>query len=210
MTLIDISPALHARSPVFPGDTPFSTERVMSINHDCPVNVSRITLSVHVGAHADAPLHYAPDGAAIDEVSLEPYIGVCSVIDCCDATDSISAKFLAARIEKPMAPRILLKTSDAAPRDNWDPDFVAIGADAIDWLASRGALLIGVDTPSLDPASSKTMAAHMAVRRADMRILENLELGHVVPGRYELLAPPLKLKGLDAAPVRAVLRTINP
>lgn len=208
MALIDISPCLDSRSPVFPGDTPFSTERVMSINHDCPVNVSRIAMSVHVGAHADAPLHYTPDGQSIDAVSLEPYIGPCQVIDCCGA-NSISAAMLADRLEEPVAARLLFKTSDSPPGDNWDPDFAAVNADAIDWLAARGVMLIGVDTPSLDPADSKTMDAHMAVARADMRILENLKLNHVAPGRYELIAPPLKLKGLDAAPVRAVLRTID-
>ncbi len=40
----------------------------------------------------------------------------------------------------------------------------------------------------------------------DMRIVENLVLADVEPGDYELIALPLKLEGLDAAPLRAVLR----
>ena len=45
-----------------------------------PVNVSAVTLSPHVGAHADAPLHYARDGATIGHVALDPYLGPCRVI----------------------------------------------------------------------------------------------------------------------------------
>ena len=208
MTLIDISPALDERSPVFPGDTPFSAERVLTINDNCPVNVSRIAMSVHVGAHADAPLHYEPEGAPIDEVALEPYIGPCEVIDCC-GVEIVSAALLASKLTGKVAARVLIKTSDAPPDKIWSADFTAIAAEAVDWLAARSVLLIGVDTPSLDPAESKTMDAHMAVARAGMRILENLKLDQAPPGRYELIAPPLKLKGLDAAPVRAVLRTID-
>ncbi|MBT8473214.1 MAG: hypothetical protein KJN99_11470, partial [Marinicaulis sp.] len=89
-----------------------------------------------------------------------------------------------------------------------DEDFAAIGADAIDYLASLSVRLIGVDTPSLDPATSKTLDAHRAVCRADMRILENLKLDDVDVGEYELIAPPLKIAGGDAAPVRAILRMV--
>ena len=68
----DISQTLRPGLPVWPGDTPFSIERTWALEGDCPVNVSRLTLSTHSGAHGDAPLHYDPDGAAIDVVPLTP------------------------------------------------------------------------------------------------------------------------------------------
>ena len=73
----------------------------------------------------------------------------------------------------------------------------------------RGTRLIGVDVPSIDPETSKSLPSHMVCRRHDLRIVENLVLADVMPGDYELIALPLKLKGLDAAPVRAVLRRLN-
>ena len=82
--LWDISPPVHARSPVFPGDTAYSQQWVASIGPGCPVNVSAITLSPHVGAHADAPLHYDPEGAAIGAVDLDAFIGTCRVIHAID------------------------------------------------------------------------------------------------------------------------------
>jgi arylformamidase len=102
----------------------------------------------------------------------------------------------------------LIRTYAAAPQGAWDPVFCAVAPELIDWFADQGGILIGIDTPSLDPQDSKTMDAHNRVAARDMRILEGLVLDAVEPGRYELIAPPLKLTGLDAAPVRAVLREI--
>ncbi len=63
--LWDISPPLSPATPVWPGDTPFQQQPAWQMDEHCPVNVGRITLSPHTGAHADAPLHYAADGAPI-------------------------------------------------------------------------------------------------------------------------------------------------
>ncbi len=205
MEIIDITPTLSASSPVFPGDT------VMAIAAGgCPVNVARLTLSPHTGAHADAPLHYHRDGAPIDNVELGTYIGPCHVVHLINAgpvisTDDIAGAFKS--IPLPYHPRLLIRTYERQP-DKWDPDFTAVSAGAIDWIARQGFNLIGVDTASLDPATSKTMDAHEAVFKNDMRILEGLKLDDVASGEYELIALPLKLGGLDAAPVRAVLRPL--
>ena len=203
--LIDISPTLSADSPVFPGDTPFAAQRTWALEDDCPVNVSKFETTTHVGAHADAPLHYHNSGAPIDAIALEPYIGPCTVVHCIGGC-SVTADDLDVATAGRTAPRLLIRTYATHPGDRWDENFAAIAADAVDWLADRGGVLIGVDTPSLDPASSKTMDAHRRVFARGLRILEGLVLDHVAPGSYELIAPPLKLKGLDAAPVRAVLR----
>ncbi|GJL95092.1 MAG: kynurenine formamidase [Hyphococcus sp.] len=210
MSIIDITPALSSTSLAFPGDTVFKAEPVMEIGEDCPVNVSRLTLSSHAGAHADAPLHYHREGTPIHAIDLDPYIGPCTVVHMINhdevITLSVLEKTLAASGEA-LAPRILIRTYENQP-DTWDPAFTAVSADAITWLASNGVKLIGVDTPSLDPATSKTMDAHNAIYQNNMRILEGLKLDNVAAGTYELIALPLKLEGLDAAPVRAILRTL--
>src|SRR4051812_42230996 len=76
----DISPPVGPASPVFPGDTPYEQAWTATLTSDCAVNVSRITMSPHVGAHADAPLHYAPEGDPIGLVDLATYLGPCRVI----------------------------------------------------------------------------------------------------------------------------------
>lgn len=208
MTIIDISPGISPQTAVFPGDTKVSSTQNWTMSPDCPVNVSAFTMSTHAGAHADAPLHYDANGTPIDQLALAPYLGKCVVLDVSNGTGPITVsevKDAAKNAGTDLPGRVLLRTYKTAPRD-WDPDFRPIGAQTIDFLANSNVILIGVDTQSLDPATSKTMEAHNAVRRANMRILECLVLDHVTPGVYELIALPLKLEGLDAAPVRAVLR----
>ena len=208
MTLIDISPTLAPGMPVWPGDTAYEAERTWQIAPGTPVNVSRLTLSTHTGAHADAPLHYDDDGPAIADVALAPYLGPCYVVyamapAACVTIDEVADK-LPAQLE-----RILFRTYAQAPTRLWDCNFKALDAELIDELARRGARLVGLDTPSIDPETSKTLDAHMAVRRAGMAILEGLILDRAAEGLYELIALPLKLAGMDASPVRAILRSLD-
>lgn len=212
--LIDITPPLSAETPMWPGDTPFQAVRTWSIENGGAVNVSTLTMSTHSGAHADAPLHYAAKGKAIDEVLLEPYLGPCVVLhifrEAGLAIGSDSVERALARVSGVQPPpRVLIRTQLTTPPEKWRSDFNAIAPQAIRLLATRGVRLIGVDTPSLDPEDSKTMDTHQAILAADMRVLEGLLLHEVKEGLYELIALPLKLKGLDAAPVRAVLRTLD-
>ena len=69
-------------------------------------------------------------------------------------------------------------------------------------------VLVGTDAPSMDPETSKTLDAHHAIRGRGLSILEGLVLDDVPAGDYELIALPLPFEGLDASPVRAVLREL--
>ncbi|WP_083280323.1 arylformamidase [Pseudomonas citronellolis] len=206
--LWDISPTLDSSTPTWPGDTPFQEERCWHINEKCPVNVGRVTLSPHTGAHADAPLHYDREGAAIGAVDLEPYLGPCRVIHCLDALDFVRPEHLLSHLESVPA-RVLIRTWHKAPLHTWPERFAAIDPACIELLAAHGVCLIGTDTPSLDPQGSKSLDAHRAVARHGMAILEGLLLNEVLAGDYELIALPLKFTHLDASPVRAVLRRLS-
>ena len=204
----DISPPLSTATPTWPGDTPFQEERVWIYGPECPVNVGRITLSPHTGAHVDAPLHYSPDGAPIGEVSLDIYMGPCRVLHCLDSGALVEPEQLAGRLGQ-VPERVLLRTYRQAPLDTWDSDFTAVAKATVDLLAGLGVRLIGIDTPSLDPQTSKTMDAHNAIARHGMAILEGIVLDDVPEGDYELIALPLRFANLDASPVRAILRPLN-
>lgn len=207
---IDISPAIRPSLPVWPGDTPVQFQRTWDMGQGSPVNVSKLTISTHTGAHADAPLHYDADGEGAAAMALDVFIGPCVVVHCHQAGARVSKDALAARLKavcgESVPERVLIRTYDTAPQDAWDSEFTAITPEAIDHLHAIGVRLVGIDTPSVDPETSKTMDAHRRVATHDMRILEGLVLDRVAEGRYELIALPLKLEGLDAAPVRAILR----
>jgi arylformamidase len=205
----DISPPVHEGAPVFPGDTPYRQRWAATIAPGCPVNVSEITLSPHVGAHADAPLHYDPAGATIGDVDLLPYLGPCRVIHAIERGPLIVWEHLVHAIDK-LPPRVLVRTYRRAPVDRWDGALAAYAPATIERLAALGVKLIGIDTASIDPAESKTLASHQAIRSLGLRVLENLVLDAVPEGDYELIALPLKLVTADASPVRAVLRELTP
>jgi arylformamidase len=207
MALWDISPPLRQGLPVWPGDTPFAAERTWHLTDACPVNVSRVTLSTHSGAHADAPLHYDAAGVPVGGLDLARYLGPCRVVHAIGVRPLVEPADIIGQLS-PGIRRVLIRTYARAPQERWDPDFAAIAPASVEALAARGVFLIGIDTPSLDPQESKTMDAHHAIRRHGLSILEGLVLDAVAPGDYELIALPLALADLDAAPVRAVLRTL--
>jgi arylformamidase len=204
--LWDISPTISADIPVWPGDTRFEASATWQIGGGCPVHVSRMTMTTHLGAHTDAPMHYDPAGAAIDAVDLAPYLGPCRVIHCI-GTARVEPRHLEGQLDG-VPPRVILRTYDKAPQREWDAQFAAIAPETIALLASHGVRLVGTDTASLDPQDSKTLDAHQAVRAHGMAILEGVVLDAVPPGDYELIALPLKLAGMDASPVRAILRAL--
>jgi arylformamidase len=207
--LWDISPAVHEGAPVFPGDTPYRQRWAATISPDCPVNVSEISLSPHVGAHADAPLHYDPAGATIGAVDLTPFLGRCRVIHAIARGPLIEWAHIAHAVAD-LPPRVLVRTYQRAPVERWDGALAAYAPATIERLAALGVKLVGIDTASIDPADSKTLDSHQVIRRLDLRVLENLVLDEVPEGDYELIALPLKLVSADASPVRAVLRQLNP
>lgn len=206
--LWDISPPVYVGAPVFPGDTPYAQEWAATLGPGCPVNVSQITMSPHVGAHADAPLHYAADGATIGAVDLDAFLGPCRVIHAIGAAPLIEWQHIVHAIDKHLPPRVLVRTYERAPVDRWDPALPAYAPETVERLAALGVRLIGIDAASIDPADSKALPSHQTIRRHDMRVLENLVLDAVPEGDYELIALPLKLVEADASPVRAVLRAL--
>ena len=201
----DISQTLRPDLPVWPGDTAFSFERTWKMEDSSPVNVARMTMSTHSGTHADAPLHYAAQGLDAASMDLSPYLGECLVIDARGVSNEIDIGDLP-HIDS--ADRVLFRTWDTFPHDQWRSDWLPIAPETVEWLALQGVRLIGTDAPSVDPEDSKTMAAHHAVLDHDLRILEGLVLDDVPEGRYELIALPLKVAGGDAGLCRAILREL--
>jgi arylformamidase len=205
--LIDITPPISDRLAVWPGDTPPRREVLLHIERGDPVTLSTLHATVHLGAHADGPNHYGAGAEDIAARSLDLYIGRCQVVYVQVPRGGL------VRIEeiRPpiVAPRLLIRTGTYPDPCVFSEDFAALSPDLVDALHERGVRLIGIDTPSVDPVSSKTLDSHRAFLRHDMAILEGLRLDHVPDGQYELIAPPLKLVGYDASPVRAVLRTLD-
>ncbi len=205
--LWDISPALGPATPPFPGDQAYEQRWTARIGPGCPVNLTALTLSPHLGAHADAPLHYADGAPAIGAVSLEPYLGPCRVIHAIGCGPLVRPEHIAHALAE-LPPRVLVRTCERAPTQ-WSEDFAAYAPETLELLAARGVMLVGIDSQSVDPATSKTLDSHHVLLKHDLRVLENLVLDEVPAGDYELIALPLKLVQACASPVRAILRELT-
>jgi len=169
-------------------------------------NVGSATMSMHTGTHADAPLHFRSDGLSIGEVDLSVYIGPALVIDAVGAETITFDHLRDLSISSPC--RILFRTRSLAS-NNFDGSFCYISVEAARRMVQLGTKLVGIDTPSVDRVDSKSMDTHNLLASNDISILENLALENVSPGNYELIALPLRLMGMDASPVRAVLRSLS-
>ncbi len=201
--LIDISPLISPRTAVFPGDRKFERNVVMDLAKGDNLTLSSITTTVHIGAHADAPSHYSKSGEAISERELSYYYGKVQVIEvAAQPFERIGAEDVTVEI---LAPRVLFKTGSFPDPAQWNDDFNSLSAQLIQMLHSKGVILVGIDTPSVDPAPAKELLSHQAIANHDMAILEGLDLSQVEAGEYILSAFPLKIAGADASPVRAVL-----
>lgn len=206
--LIDISPPLSARIAVWPGDTPFERTVNAAIADGANIDLSHIRTTLHVGAHADAPSHYAAAGEGIAARPLELYYGPCEVIAVSVSRgERIRPEHLPS---PPAAARVLFKTGTFPDPDDFNPDFASLSPELVDLLAEAGVRLVGLDTPSVDLADDTELLSHRAIARHDMAVLEGLLLDHVASGLYILIALPLKLEGADASPVRAALLRPGP
>lgn len=206
-SIYDISQTLRVGLPVWPGDTAFDLKRTWAMGPGVPVNVSALTFSTHSGTHTDAPFHYDAAGMTIDAVDPARYLGPAQVVDARGSGPHVTSQHVLPQLANGIE-RVLIRTYERAPQENWDEAFCAVDAALIDALAARGVKLIGIDTPSLDPQASKTLDAHLAVARHGLAILEGLVLDAVPFGTYELIAVPLKIAGADSSPVRALLRCL--
>lgn len=205
--LYDLSPTIRPELPVWPGDTPYSTRLVCSLAEGATVNLSAFTATAHLGSHADAPLHTEPRGDGISEMPLDCYVGRCRVVRV-PPQPLIEPRHLDG-IDLGSPSRILFKSESVRDRKTFPERFTALSPELAGLLVSRGVRLVGMDTPSVDPFDSTTLEAHHVLFRGGVAILESLVLDGVPEGIYELIALPLKIAGLDASPVRAVLRTVE-
>lgn len=204
--LYDISRTISPALAVWPGDTRFSYTHVLRKQAGASVNLTTLTLSAHTGTHADAPYHFIDGDLHPADLPLEKYIGLAQVVTIGRRAGGIvPADFDGALLAG--VRRLLIHTwvSDL-PDDAWPDDFPYPTLALVDWLAGQGAVLLGLDCPSVDRFDSQDLACHHRLRQHGIVNLETLCLAGVPDGVYELIALPLKLADVCGSPVRAVLR----
>lgn len=207
--LYDISRTIAPSLAVWPGDAPFRYTHALRTADGASVNLTTLTLSPHSGSHADAWYHVAEDGAHPAAMPLEKYIGSAHVVTIARRTGGIVPADLGDRDWTGLERLLIHSWVSDLPDEDWPEDFPYPTVELVDWLAERGAVLLGLDSPSVDRFDSQALPCHHRLREHGMVSLEALCLAGVPDGVYELVALPLKLDGVCGSPVRAVLRAMD-
>jgi arylformamidase len=207
MRIYDITLTLSDEIPTWPGDPKFSMERFDKIEAGDNTNTTRFEMSAHTGTHVDAPYHFINHGKGVDQLSLKVLTGRVYVLHLPNI-DVVTAADLEKADIPPRTRRLLIRTRNseywAKGGREFQTDFVGLTADAADYLVKRGVKLVGVDYLSVAPYK-QSRPTHEILLRANVIIVEGLNLAEVAQGRYMLYCLPLKLKGADGAPARAIL-----
>ena len=199
--IIDISWPMAAGVAVYPGNPVL---RIASRMGKTSVH-SEITIGSHTGTHVDAPRHVFERGQGVDEVSLDALMGPCRVLDGTKVKSAVTVADLRPyRIR--VGERILVKTKNSRlDHKVFYTDYVYLDGEAAEWLAAQRIKLFGIDYLSVKQRGSADNRPHTALLGKNIPIIEGLDLHAVKPGKYQLIALPLKFIGLDGAPARVVL-----
>jgi len=208
MNYYDISLNLSSETVCWVSSPPFELIERKRMSRGERNNSSALKMSAHAGTHVDSPFHFVPDGATIESLPLELFIGP-ALVQAVDVGRYITKEHVEA-IDLTGVSRVLFKTrnSQLLHQPHYDPDFVAFAVEAAEALVARGVRLVGLDYLSVAHVDEQ-VPVHRAFLDHGVVLLEGVDLSEIKPGRYELICFPVRLRGSDGAPCRAVLRDLN-
>lgn len=198
-----------ATTPVYEGNAPLSFKFTLDMRRGDPLTLSALSLGAHSGTHIDAPQHFIRDGASIDQLSLDALVGPARVIQIADSVQAIDAAELN-RHQWKGAERVLFRTRSTSGHWMSSPvfrhDFPYIAPDAAQLLADAGVKLVGIDYISAEQYGAPAPRTHRILLGKGIPIVEGLDLTDVPAGDYDLVVLPIKVKGHEGAPARAIVR----
>lgn len=203
MRIFDISMPIHPDMPVYKDREEKRPQFTITADHPSHgVRETRIGLDLHTGTHIDAPLHMVEDGAGVEAYRLADLITSCKVLDLTSVTEAIRREDLQ-HLAIGAGDFVLFKTRNSQ-RPDFDFNFVYLAADAARYLAELGIKGVGFDALGIE-RNQPGHETHKILFAKEIIIIEGLRLGPVPPGEYRLIAAPLAIQGVEAAPARVLL-----
>lgn len=178
---------------VYPGDPAPSKEVISDMKQGALYNLSAFSMCAHNGTHVDAPYHFLENGKAIDQMSLDAFVGDCYVVHHKGDVTGADAETILRQAKELGAPKRILIAGPAT-----------VTEEAATVFARARIKLIGNESQTVGPENAP-MAVHKILLGAEVVLLEGIVLTDVPEGKYLLSAAPLNLAGCDGAPCRAVL-----
>ena len=210
--LYDVTLTTRVDTPVWPGGPAFQSTQTSRIENGAVFNSTDITMCVHTGTHVDAPLHFADGGRSIDQVALEQLVGECVVADMRGKSEITRDDLISLRLPDPTR-KLIFKTDSSQfwndPAHSFREDYCALTLDAAEWIAATNIHLLGIDYLSVSLFKDPPENVHRVLCRADMVLIEGLDLRGVEPGVYRVTCLPFKIGDSDGAPARVILEEIE-
>lgn len=205
--IYDISISLGDEAVNWPGLPPYSRELISKIEDGEACNISRLALIAHVGTHVDTPLHFVTGGKNLDGYPIETWILPAKVVNIKD-TEVIRRHELE-KVDIAAGDVLLFKTNNSISgkcvSGVFSEDYVYMSPEAADYCVEKKVSLVGIDYGTVDRYGDEAFHIHRKLLGNEIRILEGINLKEVPPGRYHLFCLPLKIKGAEGAPARAIL-----
>ena len=209
MTITDLTHVISQDMPVYPGTEPPVIVDGCTIEKDGFAEKT-LTMFTHTGTHMDAPAHVLKGKKTLDQLSAAFFVGKAVMLDCTEVNGEIDiARLQEIEVDLFAADYLILKTGWCKywGSDAYYDHFPVLSLDAAAYLAGLELRGIGIDTISVDPVSAADLPVHRILLEKNMVIIENLNLPDELPSEFTLSCLPMKLKGADGSPIRAVAMT---
>lgn len=201
MKIYDISMEIHENMTVYKNKEEKRPKHTITVDSG-DVRETRISMDMHTGTHIDAPLHMIRGGDTIENLDINKVITKCKVFDFTNISDKITLEDLISKdIQK--GDFIIFKTRNSF-REDFDFEFVYLDKTGAEFLKEKGVAGVGIDALGIERAQPEH-ETHKILLGAGIVILEGVRLKDVEEGEYFLYAAPLKIRGAEASPTRAVL-----
>lgn len=212
MKIYDVTFPISEQTPIYAGDPAVKIEAAHAIARGDAANVSHICCGVHTATHVDAPNHFVEGARRVHELDLEKLIGLCRVVEIENDAKAVEAKHVS---DLENVERVLFKTKNSQfwnePEKGFREDFAYVEPEAARILVEKNIQLVGIDYLSVERFGSTDFMTHITLLKAEVVIIEGLDLREVSAGDYELICLPLKYIGGagDGAPARTILRELK-
>lgn len=199
--IIDISMELNEKTVVWTEDSQPQLKPVARIP-EAPVNFTWLDFGSHAGTHVDAPYYLYNEKWTADQIPLDRLIGTTQVLDMTHVDDMITKEDLMKKEIK--SEKVLIKTQCSYdPMEAYNPNHVALNVESAEYLIEQGVTTVGYDYQSFEREGKNEL--HTVFLSKSITLLDNLRLKDTEEKLYYMIALPLKVTGIDAAPTRAIL-----
>ncbi len=210
MKIYDLSVTISEEMPIWPKDPQVVITKKRSIDCSDSCNVTQLNIGSHTGTHIDAPYHFDNNGLKIDQIDLGTLVGTARVFDM--GTDSDISMENIRGLDLSGVVRVLFKTVNSnlwkIGLNSFTENYAAVTSDAAKYLVDSGIKLVGIDYLSIEKFGSKLHDTHNTLLKNGLVVIEGLNLSDIVPGDYDLVALPLKIKNGDGSPARVILKDL--